>query len=49
MSVTRRLAGGYLLDDPVLAARITELNKQGRNAFMEYQLPCTIINLKQSV
>ncbi|HMC13182.1 MAG TPA: ATP-dependent DNA helicase, partial [Gallionellaceae bacterium] len=34
-------------DDPVLAARITELNKQGRNAFMEYQLPRTIINLKQ--
>jgi len=34
-------------DDPVLAARISELNKQGRNAFMEYQLPRTIINLKQ--
>ncbi|HEY5995085.1 MAG TPA: ATP-dependent DNA helicase [Gallionellaceae bacterium] len=34
-------------DDPVLAARIAELNKQGRNAFMEYQLPRTIINLKQ--
>ncbi|HET7832720.1 MAG TPA: ATP-dependent DNA helicase [Gallionella sp.] len=34
-------------DDPVLAARIAELNKQGRNAFMEYQLPRTIITLKQ--
>ena len=34
-------------DDPVLAARIDQLNKQGRNAFMEYQLPRTIINLKQ--
>ncbi len=34
-------------DDPVLAARIAELNKQGRNAFMEYQLPRAIINLKQ--
>jgi ATP-dependent DNA helicase DinG len=34
-------------DDPVLAARIAEMNKQGRNAFMEYQLPRTIINLKQ--
>jgi ATP-dependent DNA helicase DinG len=34
-------------DDPVLAARIEQLKKQGRNAFMEYQLPRTIINLKQ--
>jgi len=34
-------------DDPVLAARIAELNRQGRNAFMEYQLPRTIISLKQ--
>jgi ATP-dependent DNA helicase DinG len=34
-------------DDPVLAARIDQLKKQGRNAFMEYQLPRTIINLKQ--
>ncbi len=34
-------------DDPVLSARIAEMNKQGRNAFMEYQLPRTIINLKQ--
>ncbi|MBK9160541.1 MAG: ATP-dependent DNA helicase [Nitrosomonadales bacterium] len=34
-------------DDPVLAARIEQLKKQGRNAFMEYQLPRAIINLKQ--
>ncbi|MGC2165727.1 MAG: ATP-dependent DNA helicase [Gallionella sp.] len=34
-------------DDPVLAARISQLNKQGRNAFMEYQLPRAIITLKQ--
>ena len=34
-------------DDPVLAARISELNRQGRNAFMEFQLPRAIINLKQ--
>ncbi|GAB4115389.1 MAG: ATP-dependent DNA helicase [Sideroxydans sp.] len=34
-------------DDPVLAARIAELNRQGRNAFMEFQLPRAIISLKQ--
>lgn len=34
-------------DDPVLAARIAQITRQGRNAFMEYQLPRTIINLKQ--
>ncbi len=34
-------------DDPVLAARIAQLNKLGRNAFMEYQLPRAIITLKQ--
>ncbi|MGA7749075.1 MAG: ATP-dependent DNA helicase [Gallionella sp.] len=34
-------------DDPVLAARIAQLNRQGRNAFMEYQLPRAIITLKQ--
>lgn len=34
-------------DDPVLSARIEKINKEGRNAFMEYQLPHTIINLKQ--
>lgn len=34
-------------DDPVIAARIETLNKQGRSAFMEYQLPEAIITLKQ--
>ncbi len=34
-------------DDPVLAARIEKINSEGRNAFMEYQLPRTVINLKQ--
>jgi len=34
-------------DDPVLAARIAQLNKMGHNAFMEYQLPRAIITLKQ--
>jgi ATP-dependent DNA helicase DinG len=31
----------------VLSARIAQITKQGRNAFMEYQLPRTVINLKQ--
>jgi ATP-dependent DNA helicase DinG len=35
-------------DDPVLAARIEYLNKQGKNAFMEYQLPRAAISLKQA-
>jgi ATP-dependent DNA helicase DinG len=34
-------------DDPVLAARIEQINGQGRNAFMEYQLPQAVITLKQ--
>ncbi len=34
-------------DDPVLAARIERLRSEGRNAFMEYQLPRTVINVKQ--
>jgi ATP-dependent DNA helicase DinG len=34
-------------DDPVLSARIEHLKKQGRNAFFEYQLPRTVINMKQ--
>ncbi len=34
-------------DDPVLAARIEQMKKQGRNAFMEHQLPRAIITLKQ--
>ena len=34
-------------DDPVLAARIETMNAEGRNAFMEYQLPQAVITLKQ--
>jgi len=34
-------------DDPVLAARIARINAEGRNAFMEYQLPRAVISLKQ--
>jgi ATP-dependent DNA helicase DinG len=34
-------------DDPVLAARISKITREGRNAFMEYQLPEAAINLKQ--
>ena len=36
-------------DDPVLQARINYLNRQGRNPFMEYQLPQAVIGLKQGV
>ena len=34
-------------DDPVLAARIDKINSEGRNAFMEHQLPQAVITLKQ--
>ncbi|GLR13558.1 helicase [Chitinimonas prasina] len=34
-------------DDPVLAARIDKINRAGRNAFIEYQLPRAAITLKQ--
>ncbi len=34
-------------DDPVLAARIAKINRDGRNAFMEYQLPEAVISLRQ--
>ncbi len=34
-------------DDPVLSARIEKMTQEGRNAFMEYQLPRAVINLKQ--
>jgi ATP-dependent DNA helicase DinG len=34
-------------DDPVLAARIDKINADGRNAFMEYQVPQAVITLKQ--
>jgi ATP-dependent DNA helicase DinG len=34
-------------DDPVLAARIERMNREGRSAFLEYQLPEAVITLKQ--
>jgi ATP-dependent DNA helicase DinG len=34
-------------DDPVLEARIERLTAEGHNAFMEYQVPEAVINLKQ--
>jgi len=34
-------------DDPVLSARIERLRSEGRNAFLEYQLPRVVINVKQ--
>lgn len=34
-------------DDPLLAARIDKMNEEGKNAFMEYQLPYAVISLKQ--
>ncbi|MDO8959077.1 MAG: ATP-dependent DNA helicase [Rhodocyclaceae bacterium] len=34
-------------DDPVLAARIDTLKRQGKNAFFEMQLPRTVISMKQ--
>ena len=34
-------------DDPVLSARIEQMKQQGRNPFMEYQLPRAVINVKQ--
>lgn len=34
-------------DDPVLAARIDRMKREGRNAFLEYQLPRVVINVKQ--
>jgi ATP-dependent DNA helicase DinG len=34
-------------DDPVLSARVEKLSQEGKNAFMEYQLPYSIITLKQ--
>jgi ATP-dependent DNA helicase DinG len=34
-------------DDPVLAARIEQLRRAGRNPFLEYQLPRTVISMKQ--
>ncbi len=34
-------------DDPVLKARVDWMEKQGKNPFMEYQLPRTVISMKQ--
>ena len=34
-------------DDPVLSARVDKMNAEGKNAFMEYQLPYAVITLKQ--
>ena len=34
-------------DDPVLAARIEQMRRAGKNPFMEYQLPRTVISMKQ--
>jgi ATP-dependent DNA helicase DinG len=34
-------------DDPVLAARIAEMERRGQNGFMHHQLPEAIIALKQ--
>ena len=36
-------------DDPVLQARMKKLEEEGRNPFMEYQLPEAVIVLKQGV
>ncbi len=34
-------------DDPVLSARIEKINREGGNAFMEFQLPHAVLTLKQ--
>jgi len=34
-------------DDPVLAARIEQINRAGGNAFMDHQVPRAVIALKQ--
>ena len=34
-------------EDPVLSARIEQMKREGRNAFIEYQLPRAVINVKQ--
>ena len=34
-------------DDPVLSARIEQMQREGRNAFIDYQLPRAVINVKQ--
>ena len=34
-------------DDPLLAARLERIRREGRNAFVEFQLPQAVITLKQ--
>lgn len=34
-------------DDPVLSARMEKMRREGRDPFLEYQLPRTVINVKQ--
>jgi ATP-dependent DNA helicase DinG len=36
-------------DDPLIAARMAQLSKQGKNPFFSYQIPRAIIQLKQGV
>ena len=36
-------------DDPVLQARMKKMEEDGRNPFMEYQLPEAVITLKQGI
>jgi ATP-dependent DNA helicase DinG len=33
--------------DPIVAARVSALNEEGRNAFAEYQVPQAVLALKQ--
>jgi ATP-dependent DNA helicase DinG len=35
--------------DPVLKARLDAMEKQGRKAFIEYQLPTAVIALRQGI
>jgi ATP-dependent DNA helicase DinG len=35
--------------DPVLKARLNALTQQGKNAFMDYQLPAAVISLRQGI
>ena len=34
-------------DDPLLAARLAHIERQGGNAFLDYQLPAAVLSLKQ--
>ena len=36
-------------DDPVLRARLKQMEEQGRNPFMDYQVPEAVITLKQGI